>query len=301
MRTWGFVVAVELALVATGVIVAALIVMQPFSAGNAEAPGDLPPVVQLRDPPTPIPVTPAPTPDPLRCGSTVDQAYMRDTQILSYYGSPYTAQMGILGALDPATLVAEVKAHAETYDALNGFRSVRPALHIVYGAAQAAPGLDGDYLLYVDDATMREYIDLACENDLLVFVDMQIGRSDVETEVRKTLPYLELPNVHLAIDPEFAMAHGEVPGQRIGTIDAADLNAAQTVVEEFIEAEGLDDKILVVHQFLDKMITRPELIVDFERVRLVVDMDGFGPSSTSDTGPSSKLERTQPKGLTFDG
>ncbi|MCH7925038.1 MAG: hypothetical protein IIC51_05850 [Planctomycetes bacterium] len=147
-----------------------------------------------------------------------------------------------------------------------------------HGTAQASPGLDGDYLLYVDDETMQEYIDLACEAGLLVFVDMQIGLSDVETEVRKVLRYLEEPNVHLAIDPEFAMAPGEVPGQRIGTINAADVNAAQAIVEAFIEEEGLDDKILIVHQFTREMVTRPELIADFARVRLVMDMDGFGPA-----------------------
>ena len=203
---------------------------------------------------------------------------MRTAQIISYYGSPYTAQMGILGAMEPRALVEEVKAHAARYDALNGPRGVRPALHLVYGPAQASPGADGDYLLYLDDETMRQYIDLACEEGLLVFVDTQIGRSNVEAEVRKLLPYLQEPHVQLAIDPEFAMAPGEVPGQRIGTIDAADVNAAQTVVEEFIEENGLDDKILVVHQFTEKMVTRPELIADFERVRVVVDMDGFGPA-----------------------
>ena len=278
MRTWGFVIAVELALAAVGAIVVALIVLQPFSAGNAEETAALSPVVELRDPPTPIPVTPVPTPDPLRCGPVVSGAYMIKAQILSYYGSPYTAQMGILGAMEPEVLVQEVKAHSARYDALNGLRTVRPAFHIVYGSAQESPGIDGDYLLYVDDETMREYIDLACEEGLLVFVDMQIGRSDVETEVQKVLEYLKEPNVHLAIDPEFAMAPGEVPGQRIGTIDAADINAAQAIVEAFIEEEGLDDKILVVHQFVEKMVTRPELITDFERVRLVVDMDGFGPA-----------------------
>ena len=277
MRTWGFVIAIELALAVVGVTVVALMVIQPFSAGSAEETAALTPVVELREPPTPAPVTPSPTPDPLRCGQTVSGAYMIKTQILSYYGSPYTAQMGILGTMEPGALVEEVKAHAARYDALNGARGVRPALHIVYGTAQGSPGVDGDYLLYLDDETMREYIDLACEEGLLVFVDMQIGRSDVESEVRKVLEYLGEPNVHLAIDPEFAMAPGEVPGQRIGTIDAAEVNAAQAMVEALIEENGLDDKILVVHQFTERMVTRPELIVDFERVRLVMDMDGFGP------------------------
>jgi len=35
---------------------------------------------------------------------------------------------------------------------------------------------------------MQEYIDLACRNGLLVFIDLQIGRSDVATEVEKACP-----------------------------------------------------------------------------------------------------------------
>ncbi|MCH8814628.1 MAG: hypothetical protein IH957_05935 [Chloroflexi bacterium] len=288
MRTWGAVLAVEAVLLAAGAVTIALIVASPFSSSSAEdedlvlsgaAPGARAFEVTIRDKtPSPTP-SPVPTPDSLRCGPTVDGAYMANTQIVSYYGNPYASQMGILGELDPATLVAEVTAHAATYDSLNGPLAARPALHIVYGTAQAGPGPEGLYLQYVDDATMREYIDLACDNGLLVFVDLQIGRSDVETEVRKVLDYLKFPNVHLALDPEFAMAPGEVPGQRIGTIDAQDVNDAQSVVEGLIEEHGLSDKIIVVHQFLEKMVTRPELIRDYPRVRLVIDMDGFGPAA----------------------
>ncbi|MFQ5471561.1 MAG: hypothetical protein ACE5FA_01575 [Dehalococcoidia bacterium] len=291
MRTWGAVFVVEVFLAAVGALAILLIVASPFSSSgagdgdlalSAAASGSDAFEVTIRDKtPSPTP-SPLPTPDPLRCGPTVDGAYMANTQIVSYYGNPYTSQMGILGELDPAALVAAVTARAATYDSLNGPLAARPALHIVYGTAQAGPGPEGLYLQYVDDATMREYIDLACDNGLLVFVDLQIGRSDVETEVRKVLDYLELPNVHLALDPEFAMAPGEVPGQRIGTIDAQDVNNAQSVVAELIEERGLSDKIIVVHQFLEKMVTRPELIQDFPRVRLVIDMDGFGPAAVKE-------------------
>lgn len=59
-------------------------------------------------------------------------------QILSYYGNPYTADMGILGQLPPQTLVENLKAHARRYDSLNGPRGVQPALHLVYATAHRA-------------------------------------------------------------------------------------------------------------------------------------------------------------------
>ena len=199
-------------------------------------------------------------------------------QILSYYGNPYTADMGILGELEPEALVQKLKAHAQLYDSLNGARRVQAALHLVYATAQPEPGADGLYLLYVDEETLRGYVDRARENGLLIFLDLQIGHSDVVSEVAKILPYLEQPHVHVALDPEFAMREGKVPGESIGSLDAADVNAAQALIQGFLEGRDLPDKVLIVHQFTRDMLTNPELIRDYPRVRLVIDMDGFGPS-----------------------
>ena len=222
-----------------------------------------------------------PTPPPERCQPAPGPDLLTETQIISYYGNPYTADMGILGELPPETLVKTLKEHAQLYDSLNGPRGVQAALHLVYATAQSHPGREGLYLLYVDEETLWEYIQLACEDDLLVFLDLQIGRSDVESEITKILPYLEQPHVHVALDPEFAMSQGEVPGESIGSLDAADVNAAQTFLQSALgglEAGDLPDKILIVHQFTGNMLTNSELIRDVPRVKLVVDMDGFGPS-----------------------
>lgn len=277
---------VSLVLVAAAIVV--MILANPFSSGGEEGnasvalpPSAVPTVRPATATPVPTP-TPQPTPD-LSCGPIVDGEYLENTQIVAYYGSPYTAQMGILGELEPPALISELEARAAAYDELNGTKDVRPALHIVYGTAQEHPGNSGLHLLYIDDETMEEYMDLACERGLLVFIDLQIGRSTVEDEVDRSIEWLKRPNVHLAIDPEFAMPPGEIPGESIGTVDATDINRAQEMVSALIEEHGLGDKIIVVHRFLDEMITRSELIEDYERIRLVIDMDGFGPAHVKQT------------------
>ncbi|HJX61983.1 MAG TPA: hypothetical protein VJ578_05400 [Dehalococcoidia bacterium] len=278
-------------------VVVLLIVLWPFGSDASSPPSQVrssPQVTVIpydgdeqppRTPsPTPHPTEPVgddpetPTPQPEGCQPHPGPDPLTDTQLLSYYGNPYTADMGILGELSPETLVQELKAHAQLYDSLNGPRGVQGALHLVYATAQGDPGREGLYLLYVDEETLREYIDLACENGLLVFLDLQIGRSDVPSELTKILPYLEQPHVHVALDPEFAMPQGEVPGESIGSLDAADVNAAQAILQDFLEGGDLPDKILIVHQFTQNMLTNPELIDDLPRVKLVIDMDGFGPS-----------------------
>jgi hypothetical protein len=229
--------------------------------------------------PSPVP-TPSAPPSPAadRCGPPVDQAYLAQNQVLAYYGNPYTDLMGILGEIGPEELAARLKAHAATYDSLNGPLGIRPAFHIVYGRATLDPGREGNHLLYVDDETMNQYIDLACREGFLVFVDLQIGLSDVQTEVQGALKFLEHPNVHLAIDPEFAMPPGELPGEAVGAVDAEDVNAAQAIVQGFIDERDAGEKVLVVHKFVPEMVTRPELLQAFSGVRLVMNMDGFGPS-----------------------
>ena len=242
----------------------------------AVEPPDVPtPTASRREPQGGAPEAPGPRAE--TCSPSGAEP-LREAQILSYYGNPYTADMGILGELPPEELVARLKEHATLYDSLNGPRGVRPALHLVYATAQSEPYPEGLYLLYLDDATLQEYIDLACDNGMLIFLDLQIGRSDAETEVTKILPYLELPHVHVALDPEFAMPAGEVPGESIGSLDATDVNAAQALLDDFLAERELPDKILIVHQFTEGMLTRPELLGEYERVKLVIDMDGFGPS-----------------------
>lgn len=277
---------------AGAVIAVGLIVLWPFGSGSPSAPpavwhppdvvsvpdrGDDPPATALAGDPADGAPSP-PSPEVESCQPAPGPDPLTEAQILSYYGNPYTSDMGILGELPPQTLVEELKAHAQLYDSLNGPRGVQPALHLVYATAQGDPGREGLYLQYVDEETLREYIQLACENGLLIFLDLQIGRSDVRSEVAKILPYLEQAHVHAALDPEFAMPQGEVPGESIGSLDAADVNAAQAVLQDLLREGDLPDKILIVHRFTKGMLTNPELIDDLPRVKLVIDMDGFGPS-----------------------
>jgi hypothetical protein len=68
------------------------------------------------------------------------------------------------------------------------------------------------------------------ERGWIVFLDIQIGHSTVAAELEPMVPFLERPYVHLALDPEFAMKAGGVPGRKIGTLDAADVNHAIEVL-----------------------------------------------------------------------
>ena len=200
-------------------------------------------------------------------------------QIVSYYGNPYTRLMGILGSDDLEAVADLLELHAERYDKLNGPLDVIPAIHLVYAVAQPHPTENGLYLQYVDDETVDRYLALTEERDMLLFLDLQIGRSSVGDEIEKVLRYLSRPNVHIALDPEFAVGSRYAPGDIIGSLDAADIAVAQTMLQDLVLAERLPPKLLMVHQFLDEMVIGGDRINRVSGVELIIDMDGFGPAA----------------------
>lgn len=197
-------------------------------------------------------------------------------QIVSYYGNPYSEQMGILGSDDLETVADLLEERAAQYDRLNGSVDVMPAIHLVYAVAQPHPTDNELYLQYVDDQTLQRYLDFVEGRDMLLFLDLQIGRSSVADEVQKVLPYLRRPNVHLALDPEFAVGDDHAPGEVIGSLTAEDIDVAQAMLQQLVIAERLPPKLLMVHQFLDGMVLSGHAINRHPGVELIIDMDGFG-------------------------
>ena len=101
------------------------------------------------------------------------------------------------------------------------------------------------------------------------------------TELEYVEPFLRQKDVHLAIDPEFMMQDGAIPGQFIGYMPVQTLNIAQAWLNKLAVAVG-ERKALIIHQFDDRMFSNKDLIEDYPMVDLVWDSDGFG-------GPGAKI------------
>jgi hypothetical protein len=107
-------------------------------------------------------------------------------------------------------------------------------------------------------------------------LDVQPGRAGVAAEVAALAPFLAEPDVYLALDPEYAMSEGQVPGRQLGRMRAADVNAALDVLDRLVAAKDLPPKALIVHQFTLGMLPDKADIRTSPRVDIVLDMDGFG-------------------------
>jgi len=198
-------------------------------------------------------------------------------RIVTYYGNPRSARMGILGALPPDDMLARLRDQADEYAHADPSTPVLLGLHLVTVVAQKDPGPHGLYRARMPFTLVEEVASWAEPDSLLLFLDIQPGRSSVVAEVEAYREILKRPRVHLALDPEFAMAPGQVPGREIGSLDASEVNRVVELLAELVETHGLPPKILVIHRFTERMIRGHDRIRLDPRVQVVINMDGFGP------------------------
>jgi hypothetical protein len=204
-------------------------------------------------------------------------------RIVAFYGNPLSKRMGILGELPPDQMLSRLEEVATQWAATDSGQKVLPALHLIAIVAQGYPGPARKYRLQMPDSIIQRLASVVEERGWLLFLDMQVGVSTVEEELKVLVPYLRRPYVHLALDPEFAMKDGKRPGTDwMGRMDASEVNHAIDVLAKIVDEEQLPPKVLVVHRFTRNMLTNASQIRLDPRVQVVIDMDGWG-------SPGSKM------------
>ena len=200
-------------------------------------------------------------------------------RIVAYYGNLSSPEMGILGEYPQAQVLQMLASTTAEWQAADPATIVIPALDYIAVAAQSSPGPDGDYRARMSANQVDQVIQMAGRANGIVFLDVQVGLSNVRAEIPLLEPYLKLPQVNLALDPEFATHNGQKPGTVIGTMDASDINYAASYLAGIVRANNLPPKILVIHRFTQAMVTNDKKITPLPEVQIVMDMDGFGPPS----------------------
>lgn len=203
-------------------------------------------------------------------------ALLPESRIIAFYGNPLSTGMGILGAIPPKQMLDKLAATADEWQKADSTHVVRPALQLIATVALGNKGADGMYRVRHSDSLIARVAGWAEQRNWLMFLDVQVGWSNVPAELTRFTPWLKKPWVHLALDPEFAMYDGRIPGKKFGTLDARDVNYAIDFLAKIVDAEHLPPKVLVVHRFTDDMLTNYKLIKRDPRVQVVIDMDGHG-------------------------
>ncbi len=197
-------------------------------------------------------------------------------RVLAYYGFPGVDTMGILGEYEPERLLELLREQAAAYEAVDPSRPYKLAFETMASVAQGSPGDRETYLLQTSQKIIQRYVDFTAANDLLLILDCQFGRDTLGRELRNVRQWLKYPHVHLALDPEFKVVAPELPGIHIGSITGERVTHVQKLVARWAVEDGVPEKFLIVHQFVESMITEKETIAPVPGVQLVIDADGWG-------------------------
>jgi hypothetical protein len=149
-------------------------------------------------------------------------------------------------------------------------------MELITTVAQASPGPDGTYSTPADATVVQKYLDAARRHRMLLILDFQPGRGDFLPQVKRYEQFLVQPDVGVALDPEWRMKPGQVPGRVIGSARAAEINAVSSYVAGLVAANRLPQKAFVVHQFTLPMLPDRTRIANRPGLAVIFHADGFG-------------------------
>ena len=197
-------------------------------------------------------------------------------RIVAYYGNPNSKQMGALGEFPRDEMLRRLQGEVRRWAEADPSTPVIPALHLIAVVAQGAPGPSGHYRAQIRDQQVDSIYQMARSINGVMFIDVQVGTDDVRNILPRFENFLKRPDIHFAVDPEFYMRGGVVPGRRIGTMYAADINWVTDQLARIVRENNLPPKVLVIHRFTRNMVPDAQNIRLRPEVELVMDMDGWG-------------------------
>ncbi len=197
-----------------------------------------------------------------------------DHRIVAFYGAPQDEQLGILGIGTLRQAARKLERQARPY--ARKTRPVLPAFELIATIATAAPGEDGLYRSRQTAEVIDRHLREARRAKAMLILDIQPGGADFLDETRRLRRWLREPDVGLALDPEWHMKPGEVPGQSIGSVTAQEVNRVSAYLADIVRRGNLPEKLLLIHQFTDGMIVDKGSMAQREGVALTVNIDGFG-------------------------
>lgn len=214
---------------------------------------------------------------PVNCPEPLPGAILPRKRIVAYYGNPLSKRMGALGEYQKDDMLRRLKGEAARWEKADPSHPVQPALHLIAVVAQGEAGKAGKYRMIMPDAVINQVYGWARETNAILFIDIQTGHDDIRAILPRFEWLLKNPDVHLGIDPEFNLIKSrKIPGTKIGTYDAADVNYASGYLKELVKKYNLPPKVLVVHRFTRNGVTNARNIVLRPEVQIVMNMDGWG-------------------------
>jgi hypothetical protein len=214
---------------------------------------------------------------PINSPPSLPGAILPQKRIVAYYGNPQSKRMGALGEFPKDDMLRRLKGEVSHWEKADPAHPVQPALHLIAVVAQGTPGKAGKYRMIMPDTIVNQVYGWAKEANAIMFLDIQTGHDDIRTILPRFEWMLKNPDVHLGMDPEFNLIKSrKIPGTKIGTYDAADVNYASGYLRDLVKKYSLPPKVLIVHRFTRNGVTNARNIALRPEVQVVMNMDGWG-------------------------
>ena len=212
---------------------------------------------------------PAPTTAQLPGGGTT---VFPGHRLVGFSGAPGSPALGPLTGDLPAAaerLRQQAAGYGATPPALPVFELIATVVH-------DRPGADGSYATTADDSVVQSYLDAARAAGAVLLLGIQPGTGDFLPAVQAYEKWLVQPDVGVALDPEWAVEPGQVPGDVFGHATGAEVDGVSAYLDGLVTAHHLPQKVLVYHQLRADIVTGEEAMVDRPGVAVVKSVDGIG-------------------------
>jgi hypothetical protein len=211
--------------------------------------------------PAAVAAPPPPPPNPLEKGLLV-----------GFCGAPGAKALGrMTGDLTEAS-----RALRRQIEAYPPGRPVTPVVELIATTVHRSPGEDGMFRSRCEDETVRDYLDAARALNGLLLLNIQPGRADFLPEVQAYERWLTEPDVGVALDPEWAVEPGVVPGKKFGRTTGAELDGVAQYLGALAETHRLPAKVMIYHQVAASVVRDEELLKPHKGVSVVKVVDGIG-------------------------
>jgi hypothetical protein len=195
-------------------------------------------------------------------------------RVVAYYGAAGAPALGVLGTASAEGIWPRLDAQAREFD--HHGPAILPAYELITFVATGSGGPDGDYSQRIPDSTIQHYVTAARQHHALLILDIQPGRGEFLPDAQSLARWLRLPDVALAIDPEWKLYGHQVPDRQIGHTDATAINQVSAWLDRLTAAQNLPQKLLLVHQFTPDMVHHKSQVASRAHLAMVFNMDGFG-------------------------
>jgi hypothetical protein len=221
-----------------------------------------------------------------RGGATVFPRY----RLVGYAGLTGASTLGRLGTGPLDERLDEID---KRYSAYGAGRQLQPIAEVITTIVSGSPGRDGMWRTRISDDKIAHYLAAARAHRAILLLNIQPGRSDFLTEVKAYERWLEQPDVGVALDPEWAMGPGQVPGRVFGHTTGAELNTVSAYLSGIVAEHQLPEKIMVYHQLAPRIVRQESGLKPHKGVVVVKSVDGIG-TMAAKTATYRAVNKTTP-------